>query len=140
MISQPAALASAAVKLARLIVVQSKPAAVNAETLNPASFSDAGSYPASTALLGSQPAALNSATVNPAVFTSAQLHPAAAQAAASNPAAFSDVASSPFTAALPSAARTAFTADKFCMPDKSRVRATADAMSCSGKEVPALAA
>ncbi len=88
----------------------------------------------------SQPATLASAAVNPAVFTSAQLHPAAEQAAASNPAAFSDVASSPFTAALPSAARTAFTADKFCMPAKSRVRAAADAMSCGGEEAPALAA
>ena len=88
----------------------------------------------------SQPAALASANENPAVLTSAQLHPAAAQAAASNPAAFSDVTSSPFTAALPSAARTAFTADKFCMPNKSRVRANADAMSCSGEEAPALAA
>ncbi len=82
---------------------------------------------------------LASAAVNPAVVISAQLQPTAAQAAASNPAAFSDVASSPFTAALPSAARTAFTADKFFMFNKSRVRATADAMSCSG-EAPALAA
>ena len=88
----------------------------------------------------SQPAALASAAVNPAVFTSAQLYPAAAQAAASNPAAFSDVTSSPFTAALPSAAITAFTADKFCILNKSRVRSTADAMSCSGEEAPALAA
>ena len=117
----------------------SHPAVMAASSPN-ASAIESAVYVADLADVTSQPAALASANENPAVFTSAQLHPAAAQAAASNPAAFSDVTSSPFTAALPSAARTAFTADKFCMPNKSRVRATADAMSCSGEEAPALAA
>ena len=88
----------------------------------------------------SQPAALSSIAVNPAVFTSAQPNPNAAQAEALNPAAFSDVTSVPFTPALRSAATTAFTADKFCILNKSRVRAAADAMSCSGEKAHALAA
>ncbi len=117
----------------------SHPAAMAASRVNAFKI-ESQLYPAAFAHVISQPAALASSAVNPAVFMSAQLYPAAAQAAALNPAAFIDVASSPFTAALPNAARTAFTADKFCMPAKSRVRAAADAMSCSGEEAPALAA
>jgi hypothetical protein len=120
------------------LTLTSHPVATTASRPNSLTI-DITLYPAALADVTSQPAALASATVNPADLTSTQLQPAAAQAAASNPAAFSDVMSSPFTAVLPSAARTAFTAYKFRMLNKSRVRANADAMSCSG-EAPALAA
>ena len=54
----------------------------------------------------------------------------------SKPTAFKDAS----LIATPRAASTALMAGRLFMCNKSRVRATADAMSCSGEEAPALAA
>jgi hypothetical protein len=82
-----------------------------------------------------------SLTLKPASLREASLKPALTRELQSTPAFFRLLASRPWAAALPNAASTAFTARSLCMPIKSRVRATADAMSCSEEEkLPALAA
>ena len=84
---------------------------------------------------------MQSEIVKPAALRDGQSYPAALHAAASKPAALSDGKSSPPMSALPSAARTAFTAGKLFIFNNSPVRAAADAMWCREEEAPpALAA